>query len=52
MGWLTWTLTVEKGGATDTATEEGMDFFRRQPDGRWSIARYIAFTTRPNKLLP
>ena len=48
---LTWTLTVERGGATDTTTEEGMDFFRRQPDGRWSIARYIAFTTRPNKLL-
>jgi ketosteroid isomerase-like protein len=49
---LTWTLTVERGGATDTTTEEGMDLFRRQPDGRWSIARYIAFTTRPNKLLP
>jgi steroid delta-isomerase len=48
---LTWTLTVEAGGATDTTTEEGMDYFRRQPDGRWSIARYIAFTTRPNKLL-
>jgi steroid delta-isomerase len=29
-----------------------MDLFRRQPDGRWSIARYIAFTTRPNMLLP
>ena len=49
---LTWTLTVERGSARDTTTEEGMDLFRRQPDGRWSIARYIAFTTRPNKLLP
>jgi steroid delta-isomerase len=49
---LTWTLTVERGGNKDTTTEEGMDLFRRQPDGRWSIARYIAFTTRPNKLLP
>ena len=49
---LTWTLTVERGGARDTTTEEGMDLFRRQPDGRWSIARYVAFTTRPNKLLP
>jgi len=49
---LTWTLTVERGGAADTTTEEGIDIFRRQPDGRWSIARYIAFTTRPNKLLP
>jgi steroid delta-isomerase len=49
---LTWTLTVERSGTKDTTTEEGMDVFRRQPDGRWSIARYIAFTTRPNKLLP
>ena len=49
---LTWTLTVERGGARDTTTEEGMDLFRRQSDGRWSIARYVAFTTRPNKLLP
>ena len=48
---LTWTLTTEANGAKDTTTEEGMDFFRRQPDGRWSIARYIAFAPRPNKLL-
>jgi steroid delta-isomerase len=49
---LTWTLTVQRAGAKDTTTEEGIDVFRRQADGRWSIARYIAFTTRPNKLLP
>ena len=49
---LTWTLTVQRNGVSDTTTEEGMDVFRRQPDGRWSIARYIAFTTRPNKLPP
>ncbi|MFO1084120.1 MAG: nuclear transport factor 2 family protein [Reyranellaceae bacterium] len=48
---LTWTLTTQAGGAKDTTTEEGMDIFRRQPDGRWSIARFIAFTTRPNTLL-
>ena len=48
---LTWTLTTEVNGAKDTTTEEGMDIFRHQPDGRWSIARFIAFTTRPNKLL-
>jgi hypothetical protein len=29
-----------------------MDIFRRQPDGRWSIVRFVAFTTRANKLLP
>lgn len=48
---LTWTLTTEVNGVRDTTTEEGMDIFRRQPDGRWSIARFIAFTTRANKLL-
>ena len=48
---LTWTLTTEAAGAKDTTTEEGMDMFRRQADGRWSIARFVAFTTRANKLL-
>ena len=48
---LTWTLTAMASGTTDTTTEEGMDIFRRQPDGRWSIARYVAFTTRANKVL-
>ena len=48
---LTWTLTTEVNGRRDTTTEEGMDIFRRQPDRRWSIARFIAFTTRANSLL-
>jgi ketosteroid isomerase-like protein len=48
---LTWTLTAEAKGVKDTTTEEGIDIFRRQPDGRWSIARFIAFTTSPNKAL-
>lgn len=48
---LTWTLTAEANGTKDTTTEEGMDIFRRQPDGRWSIARFVAFTTRANALL-
>jgi steroid delta-isomerase len=48
---LTWTLATQLNGANDTTTEEGMDIFRRQPDGKWSIARFIAFTTRANKLL-
>ena len=48
---LTWTLTAEKNGAKDVSTEEGMDVFRRASDGQWSIARYIAFTTRPNAVL-
>jgi len=36
---LTWTLTTEVNGVKNRTTEEGMDIFRRQPDGRWSIAR-------------
>ena len=48
---LTWTLTAEANDKKDTTTEEGIDIFRRQPDGRWSIARFIAFTTSPNKAL-
>jgi steroid delta-isomerase len=48
---LTWTLTTEVNGVKDRTTEEGMDIFRRQPDGRWSIARFVAFTTRANRLL-
>ena len=48
---LTWTLTTEVNGIKDRTTEEGMDIFRRQPDGRWSIARFVAFTTRANRLL-
>jgi steroid delta-isomerase len=40
---LRWTLTTEADGKRDVTTEEGMDIFARQPDGRWSIARFIAF---------
>jgi steroid delta-isomerase len=40
---LTWTLTTEANGDTETSIEEGIDIFRRQADGRWSIARFIAF---------
>lgn len=42
---------VEVNGTKDTTTEEGINIFRRQPDGRWSIARFVAFTTRANTLL-
>lgn len=45
---LTWRLTAEANGETATTAEEGMDIFRRQPDGRWSIARFIAFTPAPD----
>ncbi|MGA2638451.1 YybH family protein [Methylocella sp.] len=48
---IMWTLTVRKGAEQDTTPEGGIDVFRRQPDGRWSIARTATFTMRPNKLL-
>ena len=48
---LTRTPTVTVGNESETTEEEGMDVFRRQPDGRRSIARYVAFTTAPNRLL-
>ncbi|WP_051335642.1 YybH family protein [Methylocapsa acidiphila] len=48
---IMWALTVQKGFEKDTTSEGGIDIFRRQPDGRWSIARMAAFPFRPNKLL-
>ncbi len=41
---LFWTLTIGR----ETSTEAGLDIFRRQPDGRWSIARFMAFTVDPD----
>lgn len=40
---LTWTLTTDVGGDQETSVEEGIDIFRRQADGKWSIAKFIAF---------
>jgi len=42
---LTWTLKVHSEGTPSDVTSEeiGLDVFRRQPDGRWKIIRYIAF---------
>ena len=46
-----WTLTTRKGGEQDVSTEAGIDIFKRQPDGRWSISRFASFTDKPNKNL-
>jgi uncharacterized protein (TIGR02246 family) len=41
---LTWTLTITpKDGQTTTATEPGLDVFRKEADGRWRIVRYMAY---------
>jgi uncharacterized protein (TIGR02246 family) len=49
---LSWTLTVEADGAVETSVEDGLDVFRRQPDGRWSIARFVALTRAPDQARP
>ena len=43
---LTWTLKVRSVDARQevTSEEEGVDIFRKQPDGRWQIIRFIAYT--------
>jgi ketosteroid isomerase-like protein len=43
---LFWTLTVTdpEGKVLDTGVEDGLDVFRRQPDGRWKIHVSHAFT--------
>jgi len=48
---LFWTLTARKGAEQSVSTEAGMDIFKRQPDGKWSIARFISFSATPNKVL-
>jgi steroid delta-isomerase len=48
---LFWTLTAQKGAKSSVSTEAGMDIFKRQPDGKWSIARFISFSATPNKVL-
>jgi len=45
---LTWTLTTQRGSERQTDAEAGIDIFRRQPDGTWSIARFMAFSTAPS----
>jgi uncharacterized protein (TIGR02246 family) len=48
---LFWTLTTKNGAEQDMTREAGMDVFKRQPDGKWSIARFLSFSLRPNKNL-
>jgi len=42
---LIWHLTVtdRATGETSESADRGIDIFRRQPDGAWRIARYIAY---------
>jgi len=45
---LVWTLTMERGGRETTSEEPGLDIFRRQSDGTWSISRFLAFSRDPD----
>lgn len=41
---LTWTLTVTKPGTRPKVSQEpGLDVFKRQADGTWTIIRFIAY---------
>jgi steroid delta-isomerase len=42
---LIWHLTVtnKETGETFESADRGIDIFRLQPDGKWRIARYIAY---------
>jgi ketosteroid isomerase-like protein len=44
---LVWSLTVRgaDGEILETVREPGLDIFKRQPDGTWKIARFVAFAT-------
>ncbi len=45
---VTWTLSSSAAGAAPTVqVERGIDIFRRQPDGAWRIARFLAFDAAP-----
>ena len=42
---LTWHSTLTAAdGTRDSEDEPGLDVFRRGPDGRWKIIRYIAYS--------
>ena len=42
---LVWTASVRRRGPLPRVTKEpGLDVFRRQPDGRWAISRFLAFS--------
>jgi uncharacterized protein (TIGR02246 family) len=45
---LIWDVAETQGGATRVSKEPGLDVFRRQPDGKWSIARFLAFSSEPD----
>ncbi len=45
---LVWTQTIVRGAIRHVSREPGIDIFKRQPDGSWSIIRYLAFSADPD----
>jgi steroid delta-isomerase len=40
---LVWMVKLTSDGKTVESTEPGLDVFRKQPDGKWRIVRYLAY---------
>ncbi len=49
---LIWNVAETEGGAARVSHEPGVDVFRRQPDGKWSIARFATFPPDENSPAP
>jgi len=45
---LVWSVTVQRGPSPAASKESGLDVFRRGPDGRWSIIRFLAYSNAPD----
>jgi steroid delta-isomerase len=45
---LVWSVTVQRGPSPAVSKETGFDVFRRGPDGRWSIIRFLAYSNAPD----
>ncbi|MBK1780101.1 nuclear transport factor 2 family protein [Advenella sp. WQ 585] len=45
---LVWTLTEQQGEQQNVSQEAGLDVFKRQPDGQWSIIRFMSFPIEPD----
>jgi steroid delta-isomerase len=40
---LVWMVKLTSDGKTVETREPGLDVFRKQPDGKWRIVRYLAY---------
>ncbi len=45
---LVWNVSIRRGPTPAMSKEPGLDVFRRQPDGRWAISRFLAFSNAPD----